>query len=389
MKKDSQFQFGNIVTISLAHTVHDVYSSFLAPLLPMLIDKLQMSYSLAGLLTVFQSIPSLFNPFVGIIADKVSVRYLLIAGPAITATSMSLIGIAPSYVILAILLFVMGISASLFHVPAPVLVKRISGGRTGRGMSMFMFGGEIARSLGPILVLGAVSMWGLSGTYKLLPIGLGASIILFFKFKNIKISEELKNKEKPAGLIETFKKHSLLFSVILGITFFSSILKGSLTSFLPTYLSVKGESLWQGGIALSVYQFAGAGGTFFSGFIADKIGRKTVLLIMACTTPLFMLGFIYIEGIIGFLMLILLGFFSFALIPILLAIVNDTESDRPAFLNGIYMTINFVLGSFSVFIVGVFSDFIGLENTYKLSAVLAFAAIPFVLKISKDVKTAK
>ena len=91
----SGFQRGNVVAISLGHMLHDVYTAFLAPILPLLIEKLGLSYTLAGLLTVYQNLGSLLNPVVGVVADRVSVRYLLIAAPAATAVLMSLLPLSP------------------------------------------------------------------------------------------------------------------------------------------------------------------------------------------------------------------------------------------------------------------------------------------------------
>ena len=95
-------------------------------------------------------VPALLNPYVGAMADRISVRYFIILAPAMTAVPMSLIGLAPSYAILMILLFIAGISVSLFHVPAPVMVAKLSGDHKGRGMSFFMTGGELARTVGPL-----------------------------------------------------------------------------------------------------------------------------------------------------------------------------------------------------------------------------------------------
>ncbi|MBT7887942.1 MAG: MFS transporter, partial [Deltaproteobacteria bacterium] len=97
MEKKNNFQTVDAVAISITHLLHDIYSSFLAPILPLLIEKLSISYSSAGFLTVAQRLPSLLNPFVGLIADKISIRYFVIFAPAITAISMSLLGIAPNY----------------------------------------------------------------------------------------------------------------------------------------------------------------------------------------------------------------------------------------------------------------------------------------------------
>ncbi|MFC2085297.1 MFS transporter, partial [Bacteroidota bacterium] len=269
MLKQKGFETNKIITISFAHLVHDVFSSFLAPLLPLLTQKFGISYSLAGFLTVAQRFPSLLNPVVGIVAEKLPVRYFLILAPSVTAVSMSLLGAAPSYAYLIILLFIAGIGASLFHVPAPVMIKRVAGNRLGKGMSFFMLGGEGARSLGPIIILGAVHLWGLEKTYYLIPLGLFCSLILYYRFKDIPISDAFKKKNKEIGIKKTFFKFLPLLLSITGIIFFSSLVKSSLTIYLPIFItSIKGESLWIGGISLSILQLAGAGGTFFSGTIS-------------------------------------------------------------------------------------------------------------------------
>ncbi|MEZ5012073.1 MAG: hypothetical protein R2744_11045 [Bacteroidales bacterium] len=104
--KEPKFHTSNVILISLAHLLHDVYTSFLAPLLPLLIARHNLTLTLSGLLSVVQRIPSLFNPFVGILAERVKVRYFVIFAPAITTIAMGLTGVAPTYSILLVLIFV-------------------------------------------------------------------------------------------------------------------------------------------------------------------------------------------------------------------------------------------------------------------------------------------
>ncbi len=382
MNNNSKFQTGNIFLISFAHFIHDVYSSFLAPILPLLIEKLSMSYTLAGFLTIAQRLPSLFNPLVGLLADKVSLKYFIIFSPSITVIVMSLLGLAPSYILLIVVLLIMGFSASMFHVPAPVMIKHIAGNRIGKGMSFFMLGGELARSVGPIVILGGVSLWGLEGTYRLIPFGLVASIALFIRFKNItvkKSTEEIKTKK----VVLAFKKSLPLFIIIFGIIFFNSILKGTLTTFLAVYLTDKGESLWYAGISLSIFQFAGAAGTFFSGTISDKIGRRKILIIASFLNPALLFLFIISNTIVSFFILLLLGFFLFSFTPVLLALVNESTSEFPTFLNGIFMTINFLTSAVAIAIIGFSADMLSLHTTYLLSAVIGLGTIPFVFMLKK------
>ncbi|MBI9073113.1 MAG: MFS transporter [Melioribacteraceae bacterium] len=383
---EKKFHYSNVILVSLTHMLHDIYSSFLAPLLPLLIEKLSISYSLAGLLSVFQRLPSLLNPFIGLLADKVNVKYFVIIAPAITTLAMSLIGIAPSYTFLAVLLLVSGISSTIFHVPSPVMIKEFSANKVGRGMSFYMLGGELARTLGPISILGAVSIWGLEGTYRLIPFGFLASLLLFLRLRNVKVSSNHKHLESKDSIKMSIKHALPTLTICFGVMAFRAFMKSSLTAFLPIYITSKGNSLWLGGISLSILQLAGAVGTFFMGSISDKIGRKNTLYIATISAPVFMFIFLVSEGVLSLILLILIGFAIFATGPVLLAFVQDIESERPAFINGLFMAMNFLISAFSITAIGIGGDIIGLETTYLLAALLALGSIPFVFLIKKKVK---
>ena len=380
--KSKNFSLPDVLTVSLAHLLHDIYSSFLAPILPLLIAKLGISVFQAGLLDIVRQIPSLFNPLIGLAADKVSVRYVLIIAPVITAMGMSFLGVASHYTAVVILVFVAGIGAALFHVPAPVLVKQVSGNQIGKGMSFYMVGGELARTIGPLVILGAISLWKLEGTYRLLPLGLLASVILYFRLQKLQIVKKKEIADK-ASIKPALKKLIPLFLTIAGFIFFRAGLKAALTIYLPTYMSMKGASLWIAGGALSILQLAGAGGTFLSGTISDKLGRKNTLLIIALANPLLLWLFINVKGILVFPVLILNGFFLIASSPVILALINDRDSEHPSLVNGIYMTISFVLSSIMIMAVGTAVDRYGLDLTYKMAAIAAIGTIPFVVLLKE------
>ena len=380
----NNFQTGKVVTVSFGHLLHDTYAAFLAPMLPLLITKLGMSLSLAGMLDVIRKIPSLFNPFIGLLADKICVKYFVIFTPGLSAVMMSLLGLSPTYTVLFILLFVTGISSTLFHVPAPVLVKHFSGNRSGTGMSYFMFGGELARTLGPLLITAAISLWGLEGAYRLMPIGIIASFILYIKLRNISSIHENKNRIPLKGARETAKELVPFFIAIAAYQLFRAAMKSALTLYLPTYLIIRGQSLWMAGGSLAVLQFAGAAGTFAAGYIADRMTHRKTLFIAGITSPFIMLAFIRAGDVFTIPILIFMGFLLFAPTPVILALVQNTNTARPAFVNGIYMTLNFSISSLMVLVVGILGDHIGLEATFKISAVMAILSVPFLFILPRD-----
>ena len=383
MEKQKKFQLKNVISISFAHFAHDTYSAFLAPIIPLLKAKLGINNTLVSLMFVAQQIPSLLNPFIGIIADNLKIRYLVILAPAVTTICMSLLGIAPFYIVILVLLFVMGLSSAMFHVPTPVLIKKISGDRIGKGMSFYMLGGEAARTVGPLIIVAAVDVWGLEGTFRLIPFGLLASLILYFRLRKINLSRDIPKNKSFKGIKETFVEHLPFFILIAGIMFFRGFMKTSISGFLPTYIDEKGGSLWLGGISLSIFEFAGAIGAYLAGTFSDKIGRLRMLTIITLVSPVLMFLFVSTEGATMFPVLLLLGFFLISSTPVLLALVMDIDSEHQAFLSGVFMFISFVSSSATALFIGILSDFIGLIATYKIASLLAFLAIPFVLILKR------
>ncbi len=370
--------FGTVVTVSLAHMVHDTYSSFLAPVLPILIKTIALTKFQAGWLDFAIKIPSLINPLFGAIADKIDVKYFMILGIIIMTVSMSFLGLAPDFVSLFILIFIGGIGSSIFHVPGPVIIKKTAGDRLGLGMSFYMIGGELARTLGPMLILGAVSLWSFEGSWRVIPLGLLVAVMLYFKIRKINVHDHVEKHNRPA---RNYRQYINFFIIIAGITVFRSGMSSALTLFLPTFLTSKGASLWLAGISLSIFQFAGVFGTLFMGMISDKIGRKKSLLILAVINPILLFAFNYSSGFWVYPVLILAGLAHLGFNPIILALVQERDSKNLSFLNGTYMTISFLGSSLMVLTIGYLSDKLGLALTYDIAGYLAFLVIPFVMML--------
>lgn len=375
-----KFKAGNVLSIASVHLLHDVFSSFFAPLIPLLTEKLGFTYAVAGMLSVIQRVPSLLNPMIGLIADRLVIRSAIIAMPIATTISMSLLGIAPSITVLGILFFACGVSAAVFHVTAPVLVRHVSGNRIGRGMSFFMFGGEMARTLGPLLITAAVSWWGIEGTWRLIPFGLAASLLLFLNLRTIDKHQIRRFREaNKAPLQRTVRKILRFFALITPILFFRAFLKTPLTLFLPAYMVDSGSSIKTAAVALAVLQLTGSAGALLAGSLSDHAGRKNVLLTVMLLGPLLLYLFTTITGIGQWILLGLMGLILFAATPVFMAMIHDLNTDRPSFTNGLFMTVNFIAGSTVALLAGLLADRYGLVMTYQITAALGIFAIPFTL----------
>jgi FSR family fosmidomycin resistance protein-like MFS transporter len=209
-------------------------------------------------------------------------------------------------------------------------------------------------------------------------------VLLYFKFKDIPIAGELSKEKKESGAIKAIKEHQKFFISVGGIYFFMALVKGSLTTFLPTYMTESGATLWAGGISLSIVQFAGAAGTFFAGTISDKIGRRFTLIIMGVSTPFLLLLFVFISNTpFAIPILILIGFLMFATTPVLLAEVNVIKSEHSGLFNGIFMTLNFISGAIAMLVIGFAGDLFGLKTTYIFASGISLFSLFFILRLPK------
>lgn len=371
------FQAGRVITIAVGHTVHDMYASFLAPLLPTFITNMALSKTEAGLLMVFLQSPSVLQPVIGHLADRVNLRALVILGPAVTGVLMSLLGVAPAYGVLALMLTLVGFSSAAFHSVAPPLAGRLAGRRLGRGIGFWMVGGEMGYTIGPILLVSAMQLLGLRGLPWLMIIGV---LTALFMASHLSAAQTA-----PAGNVRVGSWRQVLPGMkplllpLIGITVLRSPMVAALTTFLPVFLRDGGASLWVAGASLSILQAAGVAGALTAGSVSDSLGRKRTLALLLATAPLCMLAFLSTRGLPQVGMLLLLGFTSLCVPTVLTALVQESFPEHRALANGIYGSMNFIIYALAVALAGAIGDWIGLRAAFLLGAGATLVALPLLL----------
>jgi MFS family permease len=100
-------------------------------------------------------------------------------------------------------------------------------------------------------------------------------------------------------------------------------------------------------------------------------------------TPVLTLLFLNLEGLWIFPVLLPLGFFLFAPTSVMLATVQDLDTEKKAFVNSIYMTLNFFVSVMVYPVVGAIIDRIGFIPTFRAIAYLGFGAAIVVLVTRK------
>ena len=373
-----EFQSNRILLISAGHFVHDTFSAFISPLLPILIDKLSLSLALAGSLAVFTQLPSLLSLLVGYLADRFTVRYLVIFAPAVTATLATMIGFMPSYGTAALLLFTLGLSTMAFHAPAPAMIAHISGRKVGRGMSFFMAGGELGRTVGPLLVGFGVAEWGIEGLWRLMFFGWLATAVLYLRLHDVS-AKRGRRTPKAGPMLKRFVR---VFAPLLGVMLFRNMLVSSLGVFMVVFLvDIRGYELTLATGALALYELAGVAGALAGGTLSDRFGRRRMVAAAVILSAIFMLLFIHTEGVLLIPILILLGLTALSVTPVFQALVQDHLPDNRATASGMFILYAYVTRAVNILIAGILGDALGLQAAFVAAALISLLSLPIILTL--------
>ena len=369
-------------TVAGAHLSHDVYSSFRDPLIPYVQENLGISLFAASLMVPAQSLPSLLQPFIGVLADRTSKRWFVVLAPALAGISTSLIGLAPNVYVVLLLLFTAGLASAAFHTPAVALTGEYGGRRIGFAMAVFQAGGSAARALGPLTVTGIIWLVGFQNLWIAMFLGIAASIALYFVIDTT-ASDAAEKTRVNAPFKPLVKARARYVGGLLGFGLLRSMGRGPFTIFMVAYLLDIGRSDWYASISLATVSFAGIFGGFVGGMMADRLGGRAVMaLSTAALVPILYL-YLFLENgsywVIG--LLAIGGVISMASGPVELSLAQEIMPEARGTMAGLILAFRFSTMSVVAIGFGALADSIGIDDAYwyiPVLSLLALLAVPFL-----------
>ena len=372
------FQTAEVITVAGAHGAHDTYFSFLPTILPLLIEKFSLSTAQAGFLTAFSQIPNLLQPLIGLLADRKNLKMLVVFAPTLSGCLITLMGVAPNYSTVALLLLLAGFSTAGFHAIAPGMVGAHAGRKVGRGMGFFMVGGELGFSVGPLLVVATIGYLTLRGLPWLMVLGLLASFILFFRLRQVSTVRYIENKSS-LPVRQVLAELPPLLLPIISTVFITGFLTANVVNYLPTFMAREGAAFSLAGASLSVVETSATVGVLLMGFVSDRLGHRNVAISGIIASVVFSAGFLWTQGWLQILMLVGVGLTIFVPNPAFLAILQTRFQYNRSLVNGMYMSSSFILRSLAVVIVGFLADRYGMRLVFAWSAAASLLAVPLML----------
>src|SRR5215216_6186690 len=265
--------------LSAGHLFTDLNQGAVAALLPFLVAERGLSLAAAGTLVLAATVSSsVVQPLFGIFSDNRPLPALMPLGVLSAGVGMALAGVAPSYPLILLCVVLSGIGVAAFHPEAARFANYVSGSRRARGMSFFSVGGNAGFALGPALTTPLVLLFGLPGSLFLALPAVAMAAVLFHELPRMLTfrPEAVVSEEDKVGAAP---EHWGPFARMIGVVIVRSFVYFGLVAFVASYYErVLDVSPALGNTALTLMLFGGAAGTLTMGPLADRFGRRTVLV---------------------------------------------------------------------------------------------------------------
>lgn len=360
------------VTNGAGHFFVDMCQGGLPLVIPFLLTRLDLSYSLAGLIiTVAYITSSMTQPLFGVLRSAVWRRMALLAGVPLACGGLILAAHAPWYWLLLAMVVMASAGTAMYHPSGTERVHMVLEEReVTRGMSAFVLCGTFGFTTGSMIFSPLLAAFGVHATLLLLLPLVAMPLLLWRSLRQGHAASHAQVKPRPpAGIV--LRKMWLPVLVM-------ALRQWSVAGFLvliPLYFTLeRGRSELIGGWMIFAYQLGINVGTFLCGALAERLGFKPMTvggLVLA--VPL-LAAFPYVGDWAAAGMLFGAGvLFAFPMLGIVM--IGQTVMDgNKALSASLTMGLGVGLGGIASGTLGVVADHFSMHTALLCAALLPLVA---------------
>ena len=362
--------------LSSGHLATDFANGALPALLPFLRDRFSLSYTAVGAVVLAsQASSSLIQPLFGMWSDRRGAMWLLPAGVALGGVGIALASDAPSYWLVLVLVLVSGVGSAAFHPEGSKFAGFVSGRKRASGMAWFSIGGNLGYALGPIATTALIAAFDLRGGLILAGPSLLVAAALLVRAPYLRgFAPRPGAPPARAGQDDPFA-----MKLLLGVIALRSVAWFGLITFVPLWEVSLGHSKSHGNHLLALMLFAGGTGTLLLGPLADRFGRRPVLLASVAATGPLLLVFVLVGGLPGAIALALIGACVVGTFGVTMVMGQEYMPRHVGTASGLVIGLSVGLGGVAAVALGRLADATSLRTALFVAAAAPILAIAFAI----------
>jgi len=356
----------------LGHLTVDSYVGVIPVLYPILIGRFHLNLATVGLVSLaYSGMAAVSQPLFGMLADRFGTRF---TGLALcwTALTFALVGFVTSFPLLLVLALASGLGSGAFHPLGALDVRALlPKWRRSAGMSIYVTAGTVGVAIGPLVGILLFGAFGIHGTGVLIVPGLITGGYLLWRMRG-----RIEKTVGSARNVSTAARTPVFaLAVVIGVMMSRSWTVNVFQAFTPTWYKQLGYGPEFYGPLATTLVLASAVGTVGCGTLADRFGRRTVILATLVLSVPAILLYTAFPGPWAFGSAVLIGVLAASTAPLMLLMAQQLMADRAGLASGLVMGLGFVTGAVGIPINGAIADSIGLQKSLMTHVVLVIATI--------------
>lgn len=374
---ENKTMYSILFIIGICHLLNDSLQAVIPAMFPILEESLGLTFTQLGLIAfTLNMVASVMQPVIGMYTDKRPKPYALPIGLMSSMFGMLGLAFAPNFEMILISVFFIGIGSATFHPEGSRVAHLAAGTRRGLAQSIYQVGGNAGQALAPLITaLVLVPLGQFGAIWFTLVAGLAVLFLTYIaRWYSKQIKDFMKNRQEvPDQKQKSAPKKALTTAliVLIFVVFVRSWYHSAMLNFYAFYaIDTYHLTIAKAQIYVFCFLFMGAIGTFFGGPLADRFGKRNIIVISLLVPAPLAVALPHVNSFFAIIILCIVGFLLLSSFSVAVVYAQDLVPGKIGTMSGLIVGLAFGMGAIGSVAFGSLIDTIGLTPTMIIVSTL-------------------
>ncbi|MFD2616048.1 MFS transporter [Terrilactibacillus laevilacticus] len=369
LQKGTGTIYSILFIIGICHLLNDTLQSVTTAMFPILEKSMGLTFTQLGLIAfTLNMVSSVMQPVIGWYSDKRPMPFALPIGLSSSLFGILGLAFANSFITIIISVIFIGVGSAVFHPEGSRVAYMAAGSRRGLAQSIYQVGGNSGQALAPVITALILVPLGQVGAVWFTFVAALAVLFLIYIAKwysNRLLTTQKMKLKKKVGEQRPITKSIILALLIIIFLIFARSWYGSAISNFYTFYAIKkyGLTIAQSQSYIFAFLFMGAVGTFLGGPLADRFGKRNVILFSLLAAAPLALILPFVGPHMAFIVLAVIGLILMSSFSVMVVYAQELIPGKIGMMSGLTVGLAFGMGAIGSVALGSLIDNFGLRPT--------------------------